>query len=340
MRRFQPRSALALALAILLVIGAPAGAYAQDERPKPDEWFDTNVGIAEPEADGQLTSLTSAVTCATPPPGQSQCAVTLRTMWRATAQGKYAATGTARFVGSPQQVTVPAAATVSVTVNVPPAQLRDVLARTKTAAIVELRATIDGYLVDTNSAYASLRNPSNMCGTPRFTRHGGAKLDTEFERNTGKGLTKTWIALTSPDLEIYTRYRVRSGSVAFTIHGVRYQLPKGSEFNITCSGLGAVKRGRLFATLYLARGSVRTTGKPRGSRQPAVSILTNEGSLGTRTAESVDLTVKRNVNAQKSSMLVRRGRTGQITPWKSQKSSPCTNGRRLTVDRRGRIRSA
>jgi hypothetical protein len=92
--------------------------------------------------------------------------------------------------------------------------------------------------------------------------------------------------------------------------------------------------------VLLIDGKVRATGRPRGKAQPAVDVTTYEGGLGTRSREAVDLTVTRNKRRRRSVLYVKQGRTGQITPFKTRKSSPCTNGSRLAVDRFGRISRA
>ena len=86
----------------------------------------------------------------------------------------------------------------------------------------------------------------------------------------------------------------------------------------------------------MRKGSVRVTGKPR-SFEYVASIFTPEGSLGSRSQETVDFKVTRDLAKRKSTLRVKRGKTTQITPVNSSTRSPCTNGQGLSVDRHGRI---
>jgi hypothetical protein len=98
-----------------------------------------------------------------------------------------------------------------------------------------------------------------------------------------------------------------------------------------------VSPNRLFPSIALLAGEVQVTGKPKGGWQLAAGVFTSEGSLGSRTRESVDMTITRNAKTQLAVIAVRRGSTGMITPKRSTKASPCKRGERLAVNRFGTV---
>ena len=160
-----------------------------------------------------------------------------------------------------------------------------------------------------------------------------AGKDDTFDRVSGPVTRNTFMAGG-------TNYQVKSGPVTYEFKGVRYTFKPGSEFIITCSGVGSVGRGASVLTPSLTSGSVSVKTSAPEMKQPAAYVLTSEGNLGTRAKETTRFTVTRNEARRVSTLAVAKGKQASITPWNTTTRSPCTAGQKLKVNRRGVISRA
>lgn len=155
-----------------------------------------------------------------------------------------------------------------------------------------------------------------------------AEKDESFDRVSGPVTRDTFM--------VGTRYEVTGGSVSYAYKGVSYTFARGAKFGMTCTGNTSVARAASILSPYLHAGAVTVTASKRKMRQPAAWIMTSEGNLGTRAKETTRFTVSRKRSV--STLSMKKGRAGTITPWNTAQRSPCRAGQKLSVDRRGRIR--
>ena len=281
-----------------------------------------------------LGSASVELTCAEPDegvsPADAACSVPVRLTARRTTRS-WAPTGPTRSL-TQQAVSLAAGERRTVTVRIPPAALRNWLATGTAQAEVTASTAAGG---SWSSAFVSAEVKSSICGQPMAVAFRGAPVQQRLAFSGGTSVS----GVSAGELGLGATTSNPGGAVTFTVHGVTYQVAKGSRFEMTCSGVGVIQRGRFFPTLVLHSGSVRVTGTPRGRHQLAATIFTPEGNLGSRNRERIDMTVTRRGTV--STMRVARGASTGITPlFHGAKTSPCTSGSALSINRAGQIRKA
>jgi hypothetical protein len=155
-----------------------------------------------------------------------------------------------------------------------------------------------------------------------------APKDDTFDRVSGPVTRSTFMTQSSD-------YEVRGGTVTYSYKGVTYTFAKGARFSMTCTGNTDVAGGAGVLSPFLKAGKVSVRADRSEMKQPAAWIVTSEGNLGTRAKETTLFTVTR--RSSRSTLSVKKGANGTITPWNSRTRSPCRAGQRLTVDRKGVI---
>ena len=349
-RRMRPLVVTASVL-LTLVVAAPAAAQAPPFREPSDDdpYIDTAwVEFSDVKADRQLTHVSATVLCPVddfrPDAGpQAPCRARVGVTWFL--EGK-TAKGPKYGLAQPREMLIPRGQTAPYEVTIPPAELRDVLARHRGTSIVGIGSVDpDTRYLGSNLSLASpnfalKRTKWTACGANRFLRLQGGTL-LEQQHDDGEREDPGFGPLYSPDIAILTRYKVVGGPARFSLNGVRHQIAAGSEFFIDCISVNAVHRGTTFPAVWLVKGSARVSGRPTARRQFAAIVHTLEGFMGTRSREALDMTVTRDAKKRVSTMRMHKGRTGAITPFlQIRGSSPCTAGNALSVNWRGTIRRA
>lgn len=203
-------------------------------------------------------------------------------------------------------------------------------------AVVEVRLSTAGVLTGGSHLVSFVALPPSVCRLPALVGYSGAPL---LYRRPGSHATAT--ELRSPVLDLFTQADVVAdrGPMSFTLFGLTYSVDQGTRFRISCVAVNAVRHGAWMPTISLQSGSIHITGRPTGP-QLAATVSTPEGNLGSRRVERVDLVVARDPAQRVSTLRVKRGASGQITPVHTSKGSPCTSGSSLRVNRVGRITAA
>ena len=337
------------ALVAALFVAAPAQAQSPPFKEPTDgdpvseqSWLN----VDDMQADRQFTHVSATFTCPTDMAPATPCRARVGVTWFL--EGKVRS-GSRYGLAQPRDVVIPRGASQRYEVDIPPAELRDVLARHGDEALVGIGSVDpDTHVLAANATMGrpnfviprKYRNPFNTCGAPPFMRVTGATL---LEQRFDDGETEDvgFGPLYSPDIARFTHYKVVSGTARFTLNGLVHEVAAGSDFTIDCVGVNAVRRGRPFPALALDRGSVKVSGHPTVASQPAALVHTLEGFMGTRSREALNMTVSRDRARRRSTMRMHKGRTGTITPFlQIRGSSPCTAGKALSVNWRGVIRRA
>jgi hypothetical protein len=329
--------ALLLSLAALCALpcAAPAalGPIGEPDAPA------TEVEVGEVLADAQAINFSAPVKCVASGDGSGACALTLRLSWQRTPPSRWAPSGPVTVVAQ-QQLSIPVGQRQTVAAIAPAAKLRDVLSPRGGAAIVSVELSDpSGSVVDAGSVFVRPPSQATMnglrCGGPMFLD----VLAGTFDEQTGSREQRRWDPLRAPQIARGVRYRVTSRSARVRYAGITVTARKGSELAIGCGGLSDYNHRRLFQLVLLTSGTVRLQGIPRGPASFAAAVETLEGNLGLRRRERADLTVTHDAHRLVSTMQVRKGRSGQVTPtFHGAKSSPCTSGSRLSVNLYGHIR--
>lgn len=291
--------------------------------------------------DDQYTRYSVPLTCNEAQAGRSDCLVHLTTSYQRTGSyPKFTRTGSP-VIADERDVTIPVGGEHRVVVTT--TKVLDALVRYGGNMYVDVSATLPGSQVGTTGTVQAIMGSHDVCakrdrltipwkgkGRVRFVAPKGGDA---FGRVSGTVTRKTLMTQGS-------EYRVEKASITITARGVTTTLSKGTRFIITCVGVNAVAGGKMVMSpyLYTGKASVRTTKSKM--RQPAAYIVTSEGVLGTRKRETSRFTVTRSGSKRISRLRVTKGRSGGITPFNTPHRSPCTQGRALKVDRRGRISRA
>jgi hypothetical protein len=164
---------------------------------------------------------------------------------------------------------------------------------------------------------------------PGKLRYRAKKGDT-FDRVSGPVTRQTFVTQGSD-------YEVRDGTVSYSYRGVTYTFAEGATFGMTCTGNTDVAGGAGVLSPFLRKGKVTVKADKIEMKQPAAWIVTDEGNLGTRARETTSFVVSRRGTV--STLAVKKGTAGTITPWNSPTRSPCTAGHKLRVNRKGVISS-
>jgi hypothetical protein len=326
-----------LPLVGLLLALAAAPAAAQDGWP-PDVPT-TELKLGQVLADAQAINFSVPVTCVTATKGSGACVLTLRVSRQRTPPDEWAPSGPVTVVDQ-QQFAIPAGQTQTVASVVPAGKLRDVLSRVDGAAVVTFEfSDPSGQVVDADGVFVRPPSRASMPGLHCAGRMFLNVLSGTFDERTRHGDDERWDPLRVPQIARGVRYRVTSPSARVRCAGITVTARKGTEFAIGCGGLSDYNHRRLFQLVLLDSGTVRLQGRPRGAASFAAAAETLEGNLGMRRPERADLTVTHNKHRLVSTMHVRKGSSGQITPtFHGAKSSPCTNGSKLSVNLHGHIR--
>lgn len=329
-----PRAAVRLILGTASILTLAGPGFAQAQEVTDPSVFGSIQTTGRVLHDEQFTRLDLPLQCYEAQAGRSDCLlrVTTRYQW-AGGYPKYEPVGTA-VVADVRDVTIPLDSEQHVIIET--TKILTAIAKRGGNLRVSLAVTMPGSQATTEGQTFALLPRRNECAKGDRTVYpwsGKGTLRYETDKG-GDGFGNVSGTVRRKTLLGGAKYRVTKGSVSYTFRGVKTTISKGGVFTVTCSALTDVGRGKSLVSPYLYSGkvTVRTSGK---MSQLAAYVATNEGVLGTRRKERATFTVTR--RNQISRLKVSRGKSGGITPFNTRERSPCTQGRSLKVDRRGRI---